>query len=74
MPVFSPTKHFARSRYRDTVLADNPLWYLRMKLPRTAYQNFPVDITDETGQYDLSLIHISEPTRLNSTSRMPSSA
>ena len=26
------------------------------------------------GAYDLSLIHISEPTRLNSTSRMPSSA
>ena len=29
---------------------------------------------DKTAEYNLSLIHISEPTRLISVSRMPSSA
>ena len=32
------------------------------------------EIGEHRAQHDLSLIHISEPTRLNSTSRMPSSA
>ena len=32
------------------------------------------DAVHKSGRQYLSLIHISEPTRLNSTSRMPSSA
>ena len=41
------------------------------KAPKSC-ENFEQYVRD--GHYDLSLIHISEPTRLDARSRMPSSA
>lgn len=52
MPAISSYKHIARSRYRDAIMADNPLWYIRMKIPRGA--TFPYVLTDETDQYTVT--------------------
>lgn len=49
MPAFIPNKHLARSRYREMILADNPLWYFRLHLPKPLTTPYPM--TDETGQY-----------------------
>ena len=44
------------------------------ELRRLIIEGEEIRVVERTTGNDLSLIHISEPTRLNSTSRMPSSA
>ena len=62
------------ARFSIIILLGFSLAGYMLEFPRLYLYGLLISTAPVIGEYLLSLIHISEPTRLNSTSRMPSSA